>query len=439
MVGMLAVPGLASSGFAQEAPPLPVIMSDGTVGQTANENKDLFGWDFSGALTLGSRFYLKKDPLPDWAYDLIPDLNGDVAFPYIAGDLKLTHTSSNGRTRFTVEANGNYDFINDRGDWDIPEANIFYDGGSWSVLAGIHKESWGVAESVHLVDILNPIDLTGDPFENDRKGQPMVNANFTTGIGTISLYGLFGFRQVDFDGVSDRLPVGEIINNDAAVFEDGTNRNLGFAARYSNTINMSKSSLDYAFSYFLGTARSPRLVPGFDLGSDPPVFLAPYYDHIQQVGSELLYAHGALQLKFEGIYRRQRDQDIWAGVGGFEYTFANAFNSKADVGIIGEYSLDSRDDGWLDCGWDTSFLMKEAAFAGLRIGLNNARNTSLLAGASFDVNNSSRFYVVDFSTLVTDNLQFNLKGRFFDGFDKKSPFYLLNDEDYLQAAFTTFF
>ncbi len=400
----------------------------------APTSMDQYGWVFAAEITAGARYYWQDGPFPDWAYDKIPGLKDDDFFPFLSGQTKLTHTSKDGRTRLTFETYARYDFENEYGVIDLPEANIYYDGGTWSILGGMHKEFWGVAESRHLVNIINPIDLDGDPVFENRLGQPMVNYNYTGDFGTISLYGLIGFREVSFEGALDRYPTDWIINEGAAEFEDGDWRHLGFAARYSNTLNLPSSSLDYALSFFTGTDRYPRLVPAFDIHEKPPVFLAPVYDHIDQVGAELLYSINALQLKFEGIYRRQNGDNVFAAIGGFEYTFNSILNTDFDVGLIGEYTYDTRDDFL-----QTDYPVSNAMFAGFRLTMNNLYNTNVLGGMSYDFDDEARFWLLNASTRITESTQINLEARIFDNFSKDDGSFLLNNEDYVELSITQFF
>ena len=264
MVGVTALFCVDFSSGAQAQGSVASTVTDNSApdGETKSSLGDLYGWEFSGQLTGGTRFYLDANPYSPLLLSSVPGLNSSQWFPYVSGEAKLTHTSADGRQRLTFEVNGRYDFRNGRGQGDIPEANYYYNAGSWSILAGIHKVFWGVAESEHLVNVINTIQYNGDPFADERLGQPMLNLNFTGDMGTLALYGLLGFREVDFGPAADRLPVGRFVKEDVAQFEDGNARHFAFAGRYSNTVNMHKGSLDYAVSYFHGTSRDAAAGPG---------------------------------------------------------------------------------------------------------------------------------------------------------------------------------
>jgi len=57
---------------------------------------------------------------------------------------------------------------------DLREALWLHVGDDWELRAGLGKVFWGVAESRHLVDVINQTDLLTDPDQEDKLGQPMV-------------------------------------------------------------------------------------------------------------------------------------------------------------------------------------------------------------------------------------------------------------------------
>ena len=71
----------------------------------------------------------------------------------------------------------------DRSHIDIREAYISTRSGDWDFLVGFNKAFWGVAESRHSVNIINQSDLSDDTNEEDKLGQPMLNAGVQKGWG----------------------------------------------------------------------------------------------------------------------------------------------------------------------------------------------------------------------------------------------------------------
>ncbi|MBT5040286.1 MAG: hypothetical protein HOM52_17415, partial [Rhodospirillaceae bacterium] len=71
--------------------------------------------------------------------------------------------------------------------WDIREAyGLFFgefEDSEWELRAGIDKVFWGVAESRHLVDVINQTDLVEAPDQEEKLGQPMVHATWLNDYG----------------------------------------------------------------------------------------------------------------------------------------------------------------------------------------------------------------------------------------------------------------
>jgi hypothetical protein len=93
----------------------------------------------------------------------------------------------------------------DRSHVDIREAYISTRSGDWDFLVGVNKVFWGVAESRHLVDIINQSDLSEDTDEEDKLGQPMLTAGVRKDWGRLDVFILPGFRERDFPDAKERL------------------------------------------------------------------------------------------------------------------------------------------------------------------------------------------------------------------------------------------
>ncbi len=88
---------------------------------------------------------------------------------------------------------------------DIRELYWQMDYRELSFKAGIDVVFWGVAESQHLVDIINQTDLVEDIDGEEKLGQPMVNLDYMTDLGTWQFYLLPYFRERTFPGEQGRL------------------------------------------------------------------------------------------------------------------------------------------------------------------------------------------------------------------------------------------
>ncbi|MEX0300695.1 MAG: hypothetical protein AB3N28_16590, partial [Kordiimonas sp.] len=215
----------------------------------------------------------------------------------------------------------------ERTHFDMREAYIRWTGDTWSVRAGLGKVFWGVAESVHLVDIINQSDTVEDLDGEDKLGQPMLEITTQQDWGQLSGYILPAFRKRTFAGRDGRLRAPLLVDNDLALFDEGadTNEDIDFALRYSNYFG----DWDVGLSLFHGANREARLLPNADFTA-----LVPYYDDITQVGLDLQYTREAWLWKFEGFVRGTPFETFAAAVGGVEYTFYGISEAGADLGVL---------------------------------------------------------------------------------------------------------
>ena len=102
-----------------------------------------------------------------------------------------------------------------------------------------------------------------------------------------------------------------------------------------------------------------------------------------QSGVDAQLTLGPWLLKLEGVGRLNKFQDVFAFAGGLEYTFGNVKGSGIDIGLLGEYLYDSRDE--LTIGG-----MDNDIFVGSRIALNDVQSTEILVGGIFDLNRSTK-------------------------------------------------
>lgn len=381
-------------------------------------------------------------------------------FPFLEGWVRFDANWNDGRDRVSVQPYARVDFLGSFSRFDFNHAYYLHTAENWDVLVGVQTVSWGVVESQHLVDVVNQVDLGGDIDQEDRLGQPMVNLNLVSAdYGTLSLYGLFGFRERDHPNVKDRVRQAIAVSDDLATFDgEDWERHLGFAARYRNSFSLGDGGLDVAVSYFYGHSREPRLVPvlpaappggippgGIPPGGIPPGAVLPggvpagvtpqvrpHYDRIHQGAVELLYALQDLQLKFEGIWRHANDEDFFAFVGGFEYTLPNLFGF-VDIGILAEYLHDHRSDN------QPPTIFEDDVFAGVRIVFDDVGSTRLLAGVVIDVSDGGQLAALEFERRLRDDLLLSADARFAADIPATQPFAFLNNEAFVQAKLTKFF
>ena len=90
----------------------------------------------------------------------------------------------------------------------------------FEVRAGISKVFWGVAETQHLVDIINQTDLVENVDAEDKLGQPMVKLSTEQDWGVIDFFVLPGFRERTFPGVEGRPRPDVVIDTDSDAIYD---------------------------------------------------------------------------------------------------------------------------------------------------------------------------------------------------------------------------
>ncbi len=273
------------------------------------------------------------------------------------------------------------DAVDDRrSHFDLREAKIDYRSGDWEFTVGLDFVFWGKTEAVHLVDIVNSDDTVEDLDLEDKLGQPMFRLTRHTDWGAFSLYYLPYFRKPTFAGANARLRGQLPVDTGSAdIRVDGAEWAPSFAARWAHVVG----DVDFGVSAFSGTSRDAAFLPtGFTAFG--PSALQPVYSRVAQVGFDGQYTSNATLWKLEAIGRRGQldrsgDKSAYVAVtGGLEYTLFGVADSNADLGLILEGAWDSRGEQAL-----TPF--EEDAIYGVRLALNDERDTSLLVIGTTDV------------------------------------------------------
>ncbi len=308
---------------------------------------------------------------------------------------------------------------------DVREAYWGYESDDWDVIVGINKVFWGVAESRHLVDVINQADLVEDIDQEDKLGQPMINLNLQRDHGRFELYILPWFRERTFPGPDGRLRAPLPVDDDHAIYESSAEQShVDFALRYSHYIG----DVDIGAHVFEGTSREPRftIAPEGDR-------LFPVYDQMTQVGVDLQYTRDAWLWKFEAIGRDTRRDSFLAAVGGFEYTFYGVSDSAADIGLLLEVLYDGRDANAPPTAFDND------VFVGTRLALNDANDTSLLAGVAVDTDTQELFFNVEAERRFGDNLSVELRLRTFTSSKPHETLYAFKRDDYIQLRLSWYY
>ena len=339
---------------------------------------------------------------------------------------ELYWRSDDGQQRISVVGFARVDSQDDeRTHADLREAYWGYEGKDWDATLGISKVFWGVTESRHLVDVINQTDLIESIDEESKLGQPLVNLNLQRDYGRFGVYVMPYFRERTFPGVEGRFRGPLPVDTNNPIYESSNEENhIDLALRYSHYIG----DVDLGVHVFEGTSREARFVvaPEGDR-------LLPVYDQMTQFGVDVQYTAEAWLWKLEAIARDTRVDSFIAAVGGLEYTFYGVKNSAADVGVLIEYLYDDRNSVSPPTAFDND------VFIGTRLALNDAEDTSILAGVVIDLDTQEMFLNVEAERRFSDTLSVDLQLRTFMNAEPGNALYAVKQDDYLQLRLSWYY
>ena len=310
---------------------------------------------------------------------------------------------------------------------DIRELTYVRAARSWELRVGVRRVFWGVAESNHLVDIINQTDLIENPDTEDKFGQPMVNLALKKAWGTIDFFVLTGFRERSFAGREGRLQLLLPVDVDHPRYSSPAgNKHIDYALRYAHSWGL----FDIGLAHFWGTSREPRLTRALRSNGRPE--LRPNYDIIHQSSLDLQATIGSCAFKLEALRRTGQGDPFAAAVGGFEFTLVGLFGSAFDLGLLSEYHYDERGDRAI-----TPF--NHDVFVGSRLAANDAADTQLLSGVVVDVKNGGQFINLEGSRRFGEHWRLELELRLLLDIAPSDVFYGLHRDDYVQVELARFF
>ena len=196
-----------------------------------------------------------------------------------------------------------------------------------------------------------------------------------------------------------------------------------FAFRWAKTAG----DFSLGLSHFYGNSREPLF-----LGFNPATGLDLSYPVINQSGIDVQYNKDAIILKIESIYRTSDFQDFVAFTSGFEYTFGNVGGKGLDVGIVSEYTYDSRE-------LLTFSGLDNDLFIGSRIALNDDKSTECLFGGIVDLNKSTRLFRFEASRRVGSSYKIALKANVLADVSEKEILYNFRNDDLIELKISKFF
>lgn len=370
-------------------------------------------FEWSGFVAFEGRSFLEGEGLAGQE-----STTGSVAF-----EPELYHEWQDGDQSFRLTLFGRWDARDpERSHADVRELYWQKAARRWELAVGLRKVFWGVTESVHLVDVINQTDLVEDPDGEAKLGQPMVQLRLLRSWGTLDLYLLPFFRERTFAGEDGRLrPLLPIDTRQTKYESSQDEEHLDWALRWSRSVG----PLDVGVAHFRGTGREPRLLPGIDAQGRP--VLAPSYEQIEQTSLDLQATLGPWLWKLEALDRRDRLDHFNAAVGGFEYTFFDVARSGIDVGVLAEYTDDTRAE------------RPRGLFVGSRLGFNDAQSTELLLGGLIGLETEGTFLNLEGARRIGQRWKVELRLRAFLGVAPEDPFFSFRRDDYLQLQVVRYF
>lgn len=315
----------------------------------------------------------------------------------------------------------------ERSHFDLREFNYLHVGDGWEVRFGLAKVFWGACEFVHLVDIINQTDLVEALDGEEKLGQPMVHLSLVRDWGVVDAFLLPWFRERTFAGVKGRLRGPLVVDTDHPLYESASEeRHQDVALRFSRSL----AGLDLGLAYFRGTSREPWLVAA--LNDRGEAVLRPSYEQISQASLDLQAVFGPWLLKAEALHRSGAGRDFAAGIAGFEYTLVGLFDSDLDLGLLGEYVFDDRQQ-------DRAGLFDNDLMAGLRLAFNDAASSQILVGLVQDMEHSFRLLTVEAGRRLTDRLHLNIEAVFFMAGAAAGMESALADDDFIKVELVAYY
>ncbi len=298
---------------------------------------------------------------------------------------------------------------------------------NWEVRAGISKVFWGVAETQHLVDIVNQTDLVENVDAEDKLGQPMIRTSTERNWGTIDLFILPGFRERTFAGAEGRPRTSAIIDTSRnAIYDSSEGKNhIDLAARYSHYIG----EWEFGLSLFSGTGREPTDFSAVALSPSGEPIVVPVYSIITQIGfdGQAFFDEWTWKVEAANIEVRSGAKNginSFKTVFGFEYTWVGVADSNMDIGFLVEYHYS--DQRIIPTIFDNDFA------PGFRFVFNDAQSSEILVGIFTDVNTQTIASFIEASRRLGDSWTMEFQVRTFSGAKEGRPLYSFRFDDFAQ-------
>lgn len=351
-------------------------------------------WQFKGNAALGARLYISpNEPTKEsdrFALRLAPEWRwAESGKTIVISPALYVEGANNGRTRF-----------------DLNELYFSTRMGETIIKTGISRLFWGVTESRHLVDVVNPPDLAHNYAAEQRLSTAMLYVTHPTPIGQLETLLLPWERDPKYPGTAGR-PRTELPINNTVEHTNGTPP--AFAARLA----ISQGDYDTHIYFFRGLDRETVLAARTQ-GLAAPTELTPTRRLVRQWGADLQVPTGNFLVKSELTYRSGYSRNFFSGVAGGEYALNGINGSVVDVNLLGEYQFDLRP---ADAPLTTP---SHAVYGGFRVALNDAASTEFKFGVVAETASGARIWRGNASRRIAKNWTIEASMDVFDHV-RKSP------------------
>ena len=285
------------------------------------------------------------------------------------------------------------------------------------------QEFWGKAESKNVVDLINQSDAAANEGKSGKLGALSISAERYVDIGDLQLWYISGFREKTFNDSDAHPSSGLTVNSAQYARKDGKDAD-DFAVRLSSFAG----DWDLAGSVFYGTARDPILTVA--VGGKA---LNPYYALQKSIGLEAQYTGDATLLKWESLHGTQSSligtHNFSAAVAGIEYTYYRSFETKLDIGLIGEVQHDDRPQA----------AANQFGVAGVRLVFNDIADSNILFLLSADSKMDQSIVSLEASQRINDVTSVKLTSQFYNARTATSAYGQLSDDDAVTLTLNMFF
>ncbi|BDT69336.1 hypothetical protein os1_35260 [Comamonadaceae bacterium OS-1] len=364
-------------------------------------------WQLKGNAALGARLYSSPhEPTKEshrLAVRLAPEWRwADGGKTIVISPALYLEGDHNGRTRV-----------------DLNELYFSTCLGETIVKAGLSRLFWGVTESRHLVDVVNPPDLAHHYAAEQRLSTAMLYVAHPTPVGQLEVLLLPWERDPVYPNTAGR-PRTDLPIHNAVEHPNGTPP--AFAARLA----ISQGDYDSHVYFFRGLDRESALTAR-TLPYAAPTELTATRRLVRQWGADLQVPVGNFLVKSELAHRSGYSRDFLSGVLGGEYALNGINGSVVDVNLLGEYQFDLRP---ADAPLTT---LSHGIYAGVRVALNDPASTEFKFGVVAEPSTGARLWRGDASRRIAKNWTVEGTMSVFDNVRKSPSLMDYRKESYVEV------